>query len=120
AGTRSSPDTRPGPNRRAPGRNVTTARFFRGPMADGGPRVPPLAYVRRPPGAKQSGLTVAPRHGQPEMKMQGITRMPPARDMAKWCACALILLAPGSFVIVPLLWLARQWTARGMLPARSQ
>ena len=36
-----------------------------------------------------------------------------ARGIAKWCACALILLAPGSFVVLPLLWLARYWTQRG-------
>ena len=35
-----------------------------------------------------------------------------ARGIAKWCACALILLAPGSFVVLPLLWLARHWAAR--------
>jgi hypothetical protein len=35
------------------------------------------------------------------------------RGVAKWCACALLLLAPGSFVVLPLLWLARHWTARG-------
>ena len=42
----------------------------------------------------------------------------PASEWAKWCACALILLAPGSFVIVPLAWLARQWAARGLARAR--
>jgi hypothetical protein len=31
------------------------------------------------------------------------------RDLGKWCGCALVLLAPGSFVILPLLWLIRQF-----------
>jgi hypothetical protein len=51
--------------------------------------------------------------------MLGMARTATAREMAKWCACVLILLAPGSFVIVPLLWLARQWTARGTVLAKS-
>jgi hypothetical protein len=42
----------------------------------------------------------------------------PAGEWAKWCAFALILLTPGSFVIVPVVWLARQWAARGMARAR--
>jgi len=29
--------------------------------------------------------------------------------MMKWCMWALLLLAPGSFVILPLLWLARRF-----------
>jgi hypothetical protein len=35
-------------------------------------------------------------------------RWPQPRDLACWCACALVLLAPGSFVIVPLVWLVRR------------
>jgi hypothetical protein len=30
----------------------------------------------------------------------------------KWCAYALVLLAPGSFVVLPALWLARALAAR--------
>ena len=30
----------------------------------------------------------------------------------KWCAYALVLLAPGSFIVLPMLWLARTLAAR--------
>jgi hypothetical protein len=43
----------------------------------------------------------------------------PAGEWARWGACILILLAPGSFVILPLVWIARQWTARGAVPAKA-
>ena len=37
----------------------------------------------------------------------------PAREIAKWCSCAIIvLLAPGSFVVLPLLWLTRYRASR--------
>jgi hypothetical protein len=39
--------------------------------------------------------------------------------ITKWCLGALLLLAPGSFVILPLLWLARQFAARGTTLARN-
>jgi len=29
------------------------------------------------------------------------------RDVGKWCACALALLVPGSFIFLPVLWLVR-------------
>lgn len=29
------------------------------------------------------------------------------REVTKWCAYALVLLAPGSFVVLPVLWLVR-------------
>jgi len=29
------------------------------------------------------------------------------REIAKWCVYALVLLAPGSFVVLPVLWLIR-------------
>jgi hypothetical protein len=35
------------------------------------------------------------------------------REMAKVCAYGLVLLLPGSFVVLPLLWLGRRWTSRG-------
>jgi hypothetical protein len=40
---------------------------------------------------------------------------PSPRELWKWCAYALILLAPGSFVVLPLLWLARQFGNRASL-----
>lgn len=33
------------------------------------------------------------------------------RERAKWCAYALVLLAPGSFVVLPVLWLVRRQQA---------
>ena len=30
------------------------------------------------------------------------------RELTKWLAYALVLLAPGSFVLLPLLWLVRR------------
>ena len=51
------------------------------------------------------------------MTMHRIGKTAETRAIAKWCACALILLAPGSFVIVPLVWLARRWATRGAAPA---
>jgi len=37
-----------------------------------------------------------------------------ARSCARWCAYALVLLAPGTFVILPALWLLRRF----VLPSR--
>jgi hypothetical protein len=36
----------------------------------------------------------------------------PPREWAKWCAYALVLLTPGSFVIVPLFCLVRHGMVR--------
>lgn len=44
--------------------------------------------------------------------MRTTFRTIPPREAAKWCAYALVLLAPGSFVVLPLLWLSRQWVLR--------
>ena len=44
--------------------------------------------------------------------MNRLTRTIPPREIAKWCSYAIVLLAPGSFVVLPLLWLARHWPAR--------
>ncbi len=32
----------------------------------------------------------------------------PAR-LGKWCAIAVVLVTPGSFVVLPVIWLARNW-----------
>jgi hypothetical protein len=34
----------------------------------------------------------------------------PPRELAKWCAGALVLVLPGSFVVLALLWLYRRWS----------
>ena len=31
---------------------------------------------------------------------------------AKWCAYALLLLAPGSFIVLPVVWLVRTLASR--------
>lgn len=36
----------------------------------------------------------------------------PPREITKWCGYVLLLLAPGSFVILPVLWLVRQVTLK--------
>ena len=36
------------------------------------------------------------------------------RQAGKWCACVLVLLTPGTFVIIPVLWLIRRF----VLPSR--
>jgi hypothetical protein len=49
---------------------------------------------------------------------QTLMAMPP-REIARWCGYAFLLLAPGSFVILPVLWLARHVAlkARGVTQA---
>jgi hypothetical protein len=42
--------------------------------------------------------------------------LPQLGTLAKWCACALVLLIPGSFVVVALLWFYRR-CARASTPA---
>jgi hypothetical protein len=37
------------------------------------------------------------------------------RELGKYCAYALILLAPGSFVVLPVLWLVRQFCIQASL-----
>jgi len=32
----------------------------------------------------------------------------PAR-LGKWCAIAVVLVTPGSFIVLPAIWLARNW-----------
>lgn len=36
----------------------------------------------------------------------------PQRAQWKWCAYLLVLLMPGSFIVLPALWLARQVSVR--------
>jgi len=45
------------------------------------------------------------------------SRSTPPREIARWGVYALLLLAPGSFVVLPLLWLARTWASRATRPA---
>jgi hypothetical protein len=40
-----------------------------------------------------------------------IDALPPG--LAKWCAYALIALAPGSFVVLPVVWLIRRFVPLG-------
>ena len=49
--------------------------------------------------------------------IHSLITMPP-REITKWCGYILLLLAPGSFVILPVLWLVRQASlkARGVAP----
>jgi hypothetical protein len=35
-----------------------------------------------------------------------------ANELLKWCGFVLALLAPGSFVVLPLVWLGRCWLRR--------
>ena len=34
-------------------------------------------------------------------------RLPASHELGKWCAYILVLLAPGSFVVLPMLWIFR-------------
>jgi hypothetical protein len=34
-----------------------------------------------------------------------------SRTLAKFCACVLALLLPGSFIVLPLIWLYRLFTS---------
>ena len=36
----------------------------------------------------------------------------PPREIVKWYTYAIVLMAPGSFVVLPLLWLAQHWVSR--------
>ena len=42
-----------------------------------------------------------------------------ARQVAKWCAYGLVLVAPGSLVVLPLWLLRRRWASRAALRARA-
>jgi len=46
--------------------------------------------------------------------------LPQPRALAKWCACALVLLLPGSFVVLPLLWLYRRCALLSARPEMLQ
>jgi hypothetical protein len=39
--------------------------------------------------------------------------LPQHRSLAKWCGCALVLLLPGSFVVLALLWILRRCVLPG-------
>jgi hypothetical protein len=39
-------------------------------------------------------------------------KAPPVRELARWCLYTLILLAPGSFAVLIILWLVRLCRAR--------
>jgi len=42
------------------------------------------------------------------------------RNTVHWCACALLVIAPGSFLVLPAIWLARKLgAARGRRRAGS-
>src|SRR5215510_5338536 len=95
-------------------------------IANGGPGLPPLAYVRRPPGREQfASIAVAheTRRGteaEPERAMSDLARKARTSAVTKWCVGVLLLLAPGSFVILPLVWLARHLAARGAALTRNR
>lgn len=36
-------------------------------------------------------------------------RLPQPRALVKWCACTLLLLLPGSLLVLPLLWFFQRW-----------
>jgi hypothetical protein len=40
-----------------------------------------------------------------------LMRSPP-RELTKWCAYAVLLLVPGSFLVLPMLWLVRLFGAQ--------
>ena len=35
--------------------------------------------------------------------------LPSASQFGKWCAIAVALAAPGSFIVLPAIWLSRNW-----------
>ena len=35
--------------------------------------------------------------------------LPPASQLSKWCAIAVALATPGSFIVLPAIWLVRNW-----------
>ncbi len=39
------------------------------------------------------------------------------RDRARWWAYALILLVPGSFIVLPVIWAVRLWRTRSWTQA---
>jgi hypothetical protein len=86
----------------------------------------------------RAGYRLYRKHGIPDAEKQGLTwrrsdaiaaamitwktqmfrqlTAPSPREIGKYCAYALILLAPGSFVVLPVLWLVRQF----FVPASRQ
>jgi hypothetical protein len=50
------------------------------------------------------------RNGEAHM-FNAFTMRPP-RDWVTWCACALLVLMPGSFVVLPLVWVGRRVASR--------
>jgi hypothetical protein len=38
----------------------------------------------------------------------------PSRELARLCAVALVMLMPGSFLVLPLLWLGRRFARRAV------
>lgn len=50
-----------------------------------------------------------------ELRMPHL-RVSQPRALAKWCTCALVLLLPSSFIVLPLLWLTRHWALRSARP----
>jgi len=36
-------------------------------------------------------------------------KLPSSAGAGKWCACVVLLLLPGSFIALPLIWIARRW-----------
>ncbi len=41
--------------------------------------------------------------------MRRFTELPSSAELGKWCACALLLLVPGSFIALPVIWIVRRW-----------
>jgi hypothetical protein len=60
------------------------------------------------PGGGGRGYLVSGSRSK-EQLMRPIPVAPSTARLGKWCACVLLLLAPGSFVILPIVWLARRW-----------
>ena len=54
-----------------------------------------------------SDLPLSSSHEEPTMTTE-VTAMLPPRTFANWCVYALVLLMPGSFEVLALLWLYRR------------
>jgi len=40
--------------------------------------------------------------------MRRFPALPSKAQLGRWCACALLLLLPGSFLALPVVWLVRR------------
>jgi hypothetical protein len=60
-------------------------------------------------GCAWGGYLVCDRIANRSQPVHRLPALPSTARLGKWCACAVLLLLPGTFLALPLIWIVRRW-----------